>query len=107
MDLTPEEKLQDLYDEIGKESIDIEKDVLIAALTKQGVSPEEALIRTIDGLYDKYFFGGTDVDEGLVEGEVNIVTPSGTSADATSTQKQTAKTQPPGTTIKYKKPGEA
>ena len=47
------------------------------------------------------------MDEGLEEGEVNIVTPSGTSADATSTQKQTAKTQPPGTTIKYKKPGEA
>ena len=107
MDVTSEEKLQDLYNEIGKESIDIEKDVLIAALVKQGVSPEEAKIRTIDSLYDKYFFGGTDVDEGLEEGEVNIVTPSGTSADATSTQKQTAKTQPPGTTIKYKKPGEA
>jgi hypothetical protein len=58
---------------------------------------------TANILRDDRFYGEVDIDEG----EVIITTPSGTSADATSAQKQTVKTQPPGSTIKYKKPGEA
>ena len=50
---------------------------------------------TTNILKDERFHGEIDLDEDLEEGEVNIVTPSGTSTDATSTQKQI---------IQYKEP---